>query len=51
MIGNAEYDQRRQKKLRLYRERNLRLVEIYPSDIHVLSEVLAARLGALSAAT
>jgi hypothetical protein len=47
MAGQQGYEARREEKLALYRERGLRLIEVFPEDLPRLEE----KLGALREAT
>ena len=50
LIGKPDYDQRRKRKLNVYREANLKLVEVFPKDLTVLSEILKKKLTNLGVA-
>ncbi len=44
LISQERYRERRKKKLNIYRQAGFKIVEIFPNDIKLLSEVLAKRL-------
>ncbi len=44
-VGDPKYDDRRQKKKAMYDQAGVRLLELFPMDIPVLSEVLPAKLA------
>jgi hypothetical protein len=45
LIGKREYDDRRKVKKAIYKSAGVKLLEIFPNDIPVLSEVLQAKLA------
>ena len=45
LIGNPEYDTSRKDKLQFYNNNQLKLVELFPRDIEMLSEVLKPKLA------
>ena len=47
MVGNQEYNKRRETKLDLYKRTKLKLMEIFPMDDRVLPEILSAKFGEL----
>jgi hypothetical protein len=46
MIGNSNYNSRRKEKVQFYNKANLKLLELFPVDVTMLSEVLRPKLAA-----
>lgn len=51
LIGNVKYDSQRKKKLLMYSQAGVKLLELFPMDIPVLSEVLPAKLAQFGIST
>lgn len=45
MISNPEYRKRKEEKVNFYRRHNLNLVELFPRDLSMLSEILKVKLS------
>ncbi|MFI5251537.1 MAG: hypothetical protein ACHQQQ_03800 [Bacteroidota bacterium] len=46
LMGNLEYEKSREEKLQFYKQNKLKLVELFPRDIEMLSEVIEPKLAA-----
>ncbi len=44
MINNTTYEQRKKEKIKFYRKYNLNLIELFPRDLSMLSEILKVKL-------
>lgn len=44
LVGNGDYDRRREQKLRAYQDAGIKLVELFPTDVTMLHEVLPGKL-------
>lgn len=47
MIGKRDYDKSRREKIEFYKQAGLTLVELYPKDMEMLSEIVKSKLASV----